>query len=240
MPTMSGTGVFIDPQRVLNGANFAVGYPISPGGFVTLFGSGLGPQTAAVARSFPFPTTLGGVTVSVNGKLAPVYLVSAQQISFIVPYSTTGTTATVIVNNGTASNPVEVPLAPTAPGIFSLTQNGLGDGAILHANFSAVNEANPASSGEIIQVFLSGMGAVTPTVIEGAAAPSAEPLARTTAPMAITIGGRPAEVFYSGLAPGLAGLYQLNVRVPTLPSGAHSLAVQTLDGFTDMVNVRVR
>ena len=139
-----------------------------------------------------------------------------------------------------ASNAVEVPLAASAPGIFSLTQNGLGDGAILHANFAVVNESNPASVGEVIQIFLSGMGAVSPAVVEGVAAPSAEPLARVPAPLAVTIGGRAAEVFYNGLAPGLAGLYQLNVRVPSVPPGIQSLAVQTVEGFTDMVNVRVR
>ena len=238
MPPQSGTGVFIDPQRVLNGASFALGYPVSPGGFVTLFGSGLSTQ-ATTAKTFPFPLTLGGVSATVNGKAAPLYLVSPGQISLVVPYSTTGSTATIIVTNGTASNAVEVPLAATAPGIFSLTQNGLGDGAVLHANYSVVNADNPALPGEIVQVFLSGMGAVTPVVADGAAAPSTQP-AIVTAQTSVTIGGQPAQIFFNGLTPQLASLYQLNVKVPTsLAPGAHSLAIQTVEGFTDMVSIRV-
>ena len=241
MPPQSGTGVFIDPQRVLNGASFALGYPVSPGGFVTLFGSGLGPQQPTTAKTFPFPTLLGGVSATINGKAAPIYLASSGQISLVVPYSTTGTTATVIVTfNGTASNAVDVPLSATAPGIFSLTQNGLGDGAVLHANYSVVNANNPALPGEIVQVFLSGMGAVTPTVADGAAAPGTEPLARVPAQTSVTIGGQPAQIFFNGLTPQLASLYQLNVKVPTsLAPGAHSLAIQTAEGFTDMVSIRV-
>ncbi len=97
MPTQSGAGVFVDPQRVLNGASFALGYPVSPGGFVTLFGTGLSPQTTN-AKTFPFPLTLGNVSATVNGKGAPIYLVSPTQISLVVPYSTTGSTATIVVN----------------------------------------------------------------------------------------------------------------------------------------------
>jgi uncharacterized protein (TIGR03437 family) len=142
--------------------------------------------------------------------------------------------------NGVDSNTVEVPLAASAPGIFSLTQNGLGDAAVLHPNFSLVNADNPALPGEIVQVFLSGMGSVTPSVVEGVAAPGAEPLARVTAPTAVTIGGQTAQIFFNGLTPQLASLYQLNVRVPTgLAPGTHSLAIQTIEGFTDMVSIRV-
>jgi uncharacterized protein (TIGR03437 family) len=240
MPPQSGTGVFIDPQRVLNGASFALGYPVSPGGFVTLFGTGLSTQTTN-AKSFPFPATLGGVSATVNGKAAPLYLVSPTQISLVVPYSSTGSTATIVVtSNNVASNSVEVPLAATAPGIFSLTQNGLGDGAVLHANYSVVNIDSPALPGEIVQVFLSGMGSVIPSVVEGAAAPGTQPFATVTAPTAVTVGGQNAQVLFNGLTPLLASLYQLNVRIPTnLPPGAHSLAVQTIDGFTDMVSIRV-
>jgi uncharacterized protein (TIGR03437 family) len=236
MSSVSGTGVFIDPQRVLNGASFALGYPVTPGGFVTLFGSGLA-QTTATAPRLPFTATLAGVTATVNGRPAPLYLVSPTQISLIVPYGLAGTTATIIVtSNNVASNAVDVPLAPSAPGVFSLTQNGLGDGAILRVNNSVLTTANPALPGEIIQVFLSGMGAVTPVVVEGAISPAAN----VAAPTAVTIGGRSAEILYNGLAPGLAGLYQLNVRVPqsTTP-GPQSLAIQTPDGFSDMVNVRI-
>ncbi len=240
MPAQSGTGVFIDPQRVLNGASFALGYPVSPGGFVTLFGTGLSSQTTN-AKSFPFPTTLGNVSATVNGKAAPIYLVSPTQISLVVPYSTSGSTATIVVtSNNVASNSVDVPLAATAPGIFSLTQNGLGDGAVLHANYSVVNADSPALPGEIVQVFLSGMGSVTPSVADGAAAPGTQPFAAVTAPTAVTIGGQSAQISFNGLTPLLASLYQLNVKVPSnLPPGIHSLAVQTIEGFTDMVSIRV-
>ncbi len=239
MPAQSGTGVFVDPQRVLNGASFALGYPVSPGGFVTLFGTGLSTQTTN-AKTFPFPATLGNVSATVNGKTAPIYSVSPTQISLVVPYSSTGKTATIVVtSNNVVSNSVEVPLAATAPGIFSLTQNGLGDGAVLHANYSVVNADSPALPGEIVQVFLSGMGSVTPSVNDGAAAPSASP-AVVNAPTAVTIGGQNAQIFFNGLTPLLASLYQLNVKVPTnLAPGAQSLAVQTIDGFTDMVSIRV-
>jgi uncharacterized protein (TIGR03437 family) len=239
MPTQTGTGVFLNPQGVLNSANFALGYPISPGGFVTLFGSGFGTQTAT-AQAFPFPATLAGVSAKVNGATAPIYRVLPEQISLVVPYSATGSTATIVVTvNGTASNTVEVPLAATAPGIFSLTQNGIGDGAILHANYSLVNADNPAMPGEIVQVFLSGLGNVTPPVADGAAAPVTTP-ATVTSLTAVTIGGQNAQIFFNGLTPLLANLYQLNVKVPTnLTPGAHSLAVQTVTGFTDMVSIRV-
>ncbi len=241
MPPQSGSGVFIDPQRVLNGASFALGYPVSPGGFVTLFGTGLSTQTATAA-TLPFPLSLGGVTATVNGKSAPIYFVSPTQISLVVPYSTTGSTATVVVTaNNVKSNSVEVPLAATAPGIFSLPRNGLGDAAILHADYSVVNADSPAKANEVVQVFLSGLGAVQPAVNDGAAAPGAEPLARTTTPLAVTIDGLPCTISYSGLAPGLASLYQLNIRVPsTIGPGIHSLAVQTVEGFTDMVNIRTQ
>ncbi len=239
MPPQSGTGVFVNPQGVLNAASFAVGYPITPGGFVTMFGSGFGTQTAT-AGAFPFPATLGGVSATVNGRAAPIYRVLPGQITLVVPYSATGSTASIIVTVGTTvSNTVEVPLADSAPGIFSLTQNGLGEGAVLHANYRVVNADSPALPGEVVQVFLSGMGAVTPAVVEGAAAPSARP-ATVNALTAVTIGGQDAQISFNGLTPGLASLYQLNVKIPaTLPPGAHSLAVQTPQGFTDMVSIRV-
>jgi uncharacterized protein (TIGR03437 family) len=169
-----------------------------------------------------------------------VYAVTPTQISAIVPYAASGSTATVIITvNGIPSNSVEVPLAATAPGIFSLTQNGLGDGAILHPNYSLVNALSPAAPGEIIQVYLTGLGAVSPAVADGAAAPI-NPLAQVVSPILVTIDGVPCVVHYNGLAPTLAGLYQLNIEVPrTLGPGRHSLAIQTVEGFTDMVDVRV-
>ncbi len=93
----SGTGVFLNPQGVLNAASFAPpGYPISPGGVMTLFGTGF-PATAVTASAPPFGSTLGGVQVSVNGTAAPVYSVSSTQISAIVPFGVTGSTATIVV-----------------------------------------------------------------------------------------------------------------------------------------------
>jgi len=240
MPPQSGTGVFLHPQGVYNSASYApAGYPVSPGGFITLFGSF--PIQTSVAQ-VPLPNTLGGVQVSVNGISAPVYAVSSTQVSAVVPYAVTGSTATVqvTVNGMTKSNSVIVPLAATAPGVFSIPQNGLGDGAILRQDYSVLSRTNPALPGEFIQVYLTGLGAVNPAVPDGAAAPTT-PLATVVEPVNVYIGGMLAtNIQFKGLSPGLSSLYQINVQIPfNLGPGPQTLAIQTREGFTDMVNVWV-
>ena len=240
----SGTGVFLNPQGVLNAASFAPpGYPISPGGVMTLFGSGF-PATAATASAPPFGTTLGGVQVTVNGTPAPVYSVTSTQISAIVPFEVTGSTATLVVTvAGVKSNAVVVPLAATSPGIFSFPANGISNAAALHADYSLVSATSPATQGETISMYLTGLGTTKPAVTDGAAAPGKAPLAVITGALAIYVGGVqvPAnQIYYAGLAPTLAGLYQVNFTIPVVAAGNVGVAVQTNEGFTDMVYIPIQ
>ncbi len=180
-----------------------------------------------------------------NGTPAPVYSVSANpaQISAVVPFGVTGSTATVVVSvNGTKSNSVDVPMAASAPGVFSVPPNGISGGAIRHLNGTLVNASAPASRGEFVSVYLTGLGAVSPSVVDGAAAPGAEPFARTTGPLSVFVGGQPVTTIqYKGLAPTLAGLYQINIQIPLgVSSGTQNLAVQTVEGFTDMVSIAIQ
>lgn len=240
----SATGVFLNPQGVLNAASFAPpGYPISPGGVMTLFGSGF-PATAATASAPPFGTTLGGVSVTVNGTPAPVYSVTSTQISAIVPFAVTGSAATIVVTvNETKSNAVTVPLAPTSPGIFSFPATGIGSAAALHSDYSLVSATSPATQGEIISMYLTGLGATNPKVQDGAAAPGAAPLAVITGGIAIYVGGvqvPASQIYYAGLAPTLAGLYQVNFKIPVVAAGNIGVAIQTNEGFTDMVYLPIQ
>src|ERR1039458_8357845 len=211
IPSLSGSGVFLNPLAVVNGASFApAGNPIAPGEFVTLYGTGLAKsmQTAAA----PYPSSLNGVSVQVNGKPAPISFVSAGQLNVLVPYATTGPTATIVVNNGgTNSNTVTVPVAVTSPGVFTLDQSGSGEGAILHsAVYSVVTATNPATAAETVLIYLTGMGAVTPALNDGTAGVITT-LYKSVADVAVLVGGQLATVPFNGLAPGYPGLYQLNV-----------------------------
>ena len=189
----------------------------------------------------PYPKSLLGVSVTVNVIPAPLYYVSPGLISGVVPFAASGSTATVVVtSNGVTSNSVAVPLALTAPGIFTLLQNGLGDGATLHANYYLVSAANPARPREVVLVFLAGLGAVSPTVPDGDPAPAAEPLARVISNASVTIDGLPCTVSYKGLAPMYAGLYQLNIQIPVgLAPGVHGLSIRTPESFTSMANIEI-
>jgi uncharacterized protein (TIGR03437 family) len=245
MPVTSGAGVFVDPQRVLNAANFALGYPLSPGGLVSVFGLGFGTQNPPV-QSPSYPILLSGVQVTINGVFAPIYFLSPTQINAVVPYSVTGSTATVVVTvNGTKSNSVDVPLVPTAPGVLSFASNGvagLGEGIVQHsATFATVQQSNPAKVGEYVTIYLTGLGAVTPLVKEGDPAP---PLTKANAwvngPFSVYIDGVPcADINFAGLVPTLGSLYFVNCKIPSVAPGLKGLAVQTLDGFTDMVSLYV-
>src|SRR5262249_15790350 len=144
MPAQSGTGVFLHPQGIFNSGSFSPpGYPVAPGTFVTLFGSGFGNQNASTT-AFPVKPLLAGVQVSVNGTFAPFFSVvgtgATPLITAIVPYGVSGSTATFqVIVNGTKSNTVDVPLAPTAPGVFSVPPNGISSGAIRHADGTVVD-----------------------------------------------------------------------------------------------------
>jgi uncharacterized protein (TIGR03437 family) len=242
MTPLSGSGVFLNPQKILNAAGFGpAGNPIAPGEFLALQGIGLAPSNQQASP--PYSGTLNGVTVLINNKPCGMEFVSATQINCVVPYSLQGTTATIVVqNNGGNSNQVTVPVAPTAPAMFALDQSGSGPGAVLHADFSLVNAAKPAVAGETVLLFLTGMGAVTPTPQDGMAG-SASPLNSTTAsPISVLVGGEPAAVQFSFLHTVYPGLYQMNVKLPSvLPgSGTLPLAIETPNAFHDQVDIVVR
>jgi len=240
-PAFSGQGVFLNPIGIVNSANFApITNSVAPGEFVTLFVSNPSSVTLQ-AQSLPLQTNLGGVQVTVNGRAAPIYFVSPTQISLIVPYATTESFATFRVSsNGTLSNQVTVYTTPTAPGVYTLTQNGVGNAAALHADYSLVTQDNPAKVGETLQLFVTGLGAVTPAVADGTAAPSSS-LSVVNADVAVFVDSQQAQVTFKGLAPGFVALYQVNFVVPAgVSSGQVYVDVSTPDAYTSEAKLYVQ
>jgi uncharacterized protein (TIGR03437 family) len=237
----AGLDVFLNPIGIVNSASFApITNSVAPGEFVTLYGAGLS-STTLQAPSLPLQTTLGGVQVMVNGRAAPLFYVSPTQISLIVPYATTESFVTLqVINNGTSSNKVTVYAGRSAPGVFTTTQNGVGPGAVLHSDFSLVTQSNPAKIGDTLQIFVTGLGAVTPPVQDGAAAPS-NPLSLVNADVGVYIDTLQAQVVFKGLAPGFAGLYQINCVVPAgVSSGQVYLDISTPDAYTSESKIYIQ
>ena len=236
-PSMSGslstTGVFLNPQGIVNAgssAPFTAG--LAPGELLTLYGANLAPALQ-VASAIPFPTTLGKVQVTVNNIPAPIYYVTPTVLAAIVPYGVTGSIATVqVFNDNVASNTVTALVSKTAPGVLTQLQNGLGYGDIVHQDGTLVNAKNPAQIGETVLVFVTGLGAVSPTIVDGDAGPTTQ-LAQATNTIAAYIGGVQATVSYAGLAPQLAGLYQINLTVPAgVTAGDNNLDIAGPDAYS--------
>jgi uncharacterized protein (TIGR03437 family) len=125
-----------------------------------------------------------------------------------------------------------VTVVPFAPGLFSINGKGTGQGAILNAQNQLVDANHPAQSGDIIQIYCTGLGSVANQPKTGFPALS-NPLSQTLATPSVTVGGVPATVLFSGLAPGVAGLNQVNVRVPnSVPPGTGVKVVLSIGGVT--------
>ena len=243
MPEITGDGVFLNPLGVINAASFAPPtFPVSGGTLISLFGSGLAPS-AEQAQAIPLPTTLGGVSVTINGVAAPLLFVSGLQINLQVPFATSGDSATVSVNNnGTASNEVSVPVAQSSPSIFSVDGTGFGPGTVVHADFSLVSEALPAGAGETVIIFLTGLGPLDPTIADGAPGPTSEPFSRTTdSSIQVAFGGEAGTVLFSGAAPDFVGLYQINVTIPNpvVVGAAVPIAIFSGNAFSCFTDIAI-
>ncbi len=227
-PSLSGSGVFLNPQYIFNGGSWSpVTSGVAPGEIIQLFGSNLSSSTAQVEGGQAFPTTLGDSQVMINDIPAPLYYVSPTQINAIVPYSEPGDGSFLdiqVINNGTASNIATVYSWVASPGVFTFSANGLGDGKIRHLDGNEVTPDNPAKAGETVSMYLTGLGVVSPAIKEGTVPPNS-PLSNAVIPD-IYIDGLQANVLFAGLTPGLAGLYQVNMTIPTSVTTGQSVDIE--------------
>jgi uncharacterized protein (TIGR03437 family) len=229
------TAPIINSGGVVSAASFSPTI-VAPGEFISIFGSNLGPATPAEAQP-PYPAALGGVQVLLGGQPLPLQVVSSGQINALVPYGTAvnGTQQVVVVQAGAYSMPEDVVVATAQPAVFTQSQTGQGPGAIVVVKADGTQFLNtssqPAGAGDALVIYCEGLGAVSPAVADGVGPPSL-PLSWTVAPVTVTVGGQPAQVLFSGLAPGYAGLYQVNVVVPSgVSSGSNAPVVVTAGGF---------
>ncbi len=233
-----GSGLYIDPLGIVSVSSLSpVTNSIAPGEIVTINGSGFS-ASVANADTLPLPTLLAGTSVMVNGRPAPIESVAPTQITMVVPSNTPEDYVTFqVTSNGVTSNAVTLYANNSAPGVLTLNGSGSGPAAVLHTNGTLVNEANPAKPGEALEIFLTGLGEVTPPVPDGVASPSF-PLSRVTRPLSVYIAGQPTFVGFAALAPGFVGVYESYVLIsPSLSGGNQLLAIDTPDAFTQQATI---
>ena len=216
----------ISAGGVVNAASYTA--PVAPGSIAAAFENFL-LTAAAGATQPPQPTGISGLSLQFGGgRLAPLFYVSGGQVNFQVPWELAGQSQTTLAAtlNGQAGAAQTVSLAPFAPAIFSINAEGIGQGAILDASNRLVDSTNPAKAGStVVQIFCTGLGAVTYQPATGVAALS-NPLSYTTTKPGVTIGGVAANpVSFYGLAPGFAGLYQVNAQVPAASAKGNAVPV---------------
>ena len=208
---------------------------VAPGSLAALFGSELTAQGAQTATTIPLPNSLAGLTVKINGLTAPLFFASANQVNLQVPSGVTPGTANIEVFNGASTTPVgtgTVTVAEAAPGLFTADLSGKGQVIALNADYSRNADfdrfpgARPEVTGSYVTIYATGVGNTNPLVADGQAAPGNPAIATGTT--SVTIGGVAAQVLFSGLAPGLVGLWQINAVLPAdLPTNlATNLTVQ--------------
>jgi uncharacterized protein (TIGR03437 family) len=227
LPTITSGGV-------TNAGSYVAG-SISPGEIITIFGTALGPTTAAgltLDSSGKVATTLAGVQVLINNFPAPLTFASDKQVSAVVPYELAPfVSASVIVKYlGQSSNGINVAVAATAPGVFSANSTGTGPAAAVDATqgpTSLNGPGNPAARGDVITMYLTGEGITSPAVT-GRVTPGTTPFTLPLLAPTVLVDGVPATINFYGEAPLLtSGVLQINFVVPTAArSGEVSLVVR--------------
>jgi uncharacterized protein (TIGR03437 family) len=216
-PAPAATTPTVTAQGVVHAASDQGGVPIAPGGLITVYGVNLA-DGVGQSKGLPLPQQLNGTQVLLGNQPLPILYTSAGQLNVQVPYGVpVDTQYQLTVQHGnTLSVPQSLVVAQAQPGIFTVNQQGTGQGSIVKSDqVTLAQPGTPASIGETVVIYCTGLGAVTPAVKEGSPAPTTPPLSTTVNPVTVTIGGKAAQVAFSGLTPGYAGLYQINAVVPS-------------------------
>ena len=252
----------INPGGLVSGASYSK-LPPSASSIASLFGTSFGTSVAVASKLplptslggvsliiKPVTTAQSGTApksvLPVSGINAPLFSVSPAQINFEVPVELNDQTQAMaaVSVNGIGGNSIVFNIAKNNPAIFATNQQGTGQGVILIASSGELVApsgsipgvaARPAKRGEYITIYCTGLGPVSNQPADGVAA-LANPLSSTTTNPTVSIGGIAApqtDGFFSGLAPGFVGLYQVNVQIPdSAPSGDAVPLTLTIGGAT--------
>ena len=199
---------------VANAASYRQSF--APGMLATVLGSDLSPITA-VANAVPLAKQMGGVSATINGFAAALLYVSPNQVNLQIPYEvSTLTTATLNLNNNGRTTSFRIPISNAAPGIFTDTS-------------AALVPKKTAARGQILEVYVTGAGQVSPSILTGSAPPAGATVGNLPRPLQalrVSVGGLDAPVVFSGIPSGLVGVVQLNVQVPfAAPLGSQQMTV---------------
>jgi uncharacterized protein (TIGR03437 family) len=218
--TASGSGSAATPAitKVTNGASFQQAF--APGGVLSVFGSQLSPVTQS-ASTTPLPLSISGVAVLVNGIAAPLYYAAPGQLNVQIPYETApGDSAELSINNNGQVTRQTFQVATAAPGIFTNSSGALVPTA-------------SAALGQEIALYITGAGAVSPAISDGAAPVASTAITDLPKPLqstSVSIGGAVANIDFIGIPWGLVGVTQINVQVPNgIAAGVQPVLV-TVDG----------
>jgi len=244
---------------ILNAASFTLpGNGIAPGSYIALFGSGLSDVVDMSYRPM-LPLGLGtelegfGTFVSFDvpsdGISAPGHMtyMSPGQVNVQVPWELQSAVGSDVQIKDTIDfsygNLKSIPVVAYSPAFFTVDSNS--DVAALDLKYHVISSANPAVPGDVVQLFANGLGPVTNQPASGSPA-SSTPFSKTTTTPVVKIGTQEADVTcssgcFSGLAPGFAGLYQINAVVPAgLAAGTYPITV-TIGGVTSpTANIQVK
>ena len=232
-------------------ANAISGAPaLEAGSWVTIMGTNFASAATTWDNAIinnVYPTTLGGVTVAIDGKPAPLSFVNQTQINALVPATATLGNVNVVVSNAVGSTqPATATLAMASPALYTYPQSQgrypvavVMDSATTYqylapAGMLGATQSRPVKAGDTILIFGTGFGPTATQLNPEVAANVAYPLVHTgpdfRAPLAqVTIGGQPAQLLFCGIIS--PGTYQINAVVPAgVTAGDQPLTVNLLNG----------
>jgi uncharacterized protein (TIGR03437 family) len=198
------------------------GSDIAPGGLISVYGNQLSPVNMA-SSEIPLPTALANSCLSVNGQPMPILFVSPNQVNAQMPFQAIGDVTLILRTPGGQSDNYNLVIQPNAPSVFMAAVGPQVNvpTVIRDDDNKLVTDSHPIHrrSNTALTIYLTGLGPTEPAVGSGQPGPSNPPAVTLTQPT-VTLGGANLPVLFSGLAPGLVGVDQINVSVPfTVPEG---------------------
>ncbi len=236
--------IFYPGLAVLNAANYwglntNPQFPMAPGVIAAMYSTGNTGQFGSASVSapdgiLPLPKTLNGIQVLVNNTPAPLFYAGTDQINFQFPSSSpqSGFTDVQVIETATGRvlGDTEVAMATVSPGIFTQTASGSGTGVIANKDGTLNTSANPATAGDFVTIYMTGQGYISGMPPDGNVSNAA--LSTPYTPLVFIVGGPDplpaANILYSGLAPTLVGVWQLNVIIPLDVVSIPTIPVQVL------------